>query len=243
VALSIITWNVEWATPRSPRTPHLLSRIDRHAPDVICLTETHHDLLSQRGNSICSRPDSGYGIKKGRRKVVLWSRQPWREVDDLGIDILPPGRFVSGVTQTPLGDVTVVGVCIPWFGSRSEKWRGDARKKHWEDHESYLDGLRQVLAGFPAERVIVIGDFNQSIGPTSRAPVKLRSALQSAFPQDMRIVTSDIAFEGRTSIDHIALSADLAATSMSPLSNLREGKKLSDHFGVAARLSAHSQTP
>ncbi|MDE0138682.1 MAG: hypothetical protein OXM57_09110 [bacterium] len=54
-------------------------------------------------------------------------------------------------------------------------------------------------------------------------------------------MTSDIASEGRASIDHIALSADLAATSMSPLSNLRAGKKLSDHFGVAARVSAHGQ--
>ncbi|MDE0370192.1 MAG: hypothetical protein OXI84_08665 [bacterium] len=54
-------------------------------------------------------------------------------------------------------------------------------------------------------------------------------------------MTSDLAFEGRACIDHIALSADLAATSVSPLSNLREGKKLSDHFGVAARLSAHGQ--
>ena len=241
MSLSIITWNVEWATPRSRRAPHLLTRIDRHAADVICLTETQHDLLSQRGYSICSRPDYGYPIKKGRRKVMLWSRQPWRKVDDLGIDTLPPGRFVSGITLTPVGDVTAIGICIPWFGSRTEAWRGDARKRHWEDHERFLDGLLQVLARVPQKRLIVIGDFNQAIGPTSRAPVKLRRALQSAFPQDMRIVTSDIAFEGRASIDHIALSADLAATSMSPLSNLREGKKLSDHFGVAAHLSARGQ--
>ncbi len=238
MSLSIITWNVEWATPRSRRTPHLLRRIDRHAPDVICLTETHRDLLSQRGYRICSRPDSGYGIKKGRRKVVLWSKQPWREVDDLGIDALPPGRFVSGVTQTPPGDVTVFGVCIPWFGSRTEARRGDARKKPWEDHESYLDGLRQVLAGLPAERVIVIGDFNQAIGPAGRARAELRRALQEAFPPGMRIVTSDIAFDGRSSIDHIALSADMAVESVSSISNFREGNKLSDHFGVAAHVSA-----
>lgn len=243
MSLSIITWNVEWATPRSPRTPHLLNRIDRHAPDVICLTETHHDLLSQPGHSIWSRPDYGYPIKKGRRKVMLWSRQPWRKVDDLGIDTLPPGRFVSGVTRTRLGAITAIGICIPWFGSRTEAWRGNARKKPWEDHESYLNGLPLVLERLPHERLIVIGDFNQIIGPASRAPAKLRHALQEAFPPGMRIVTSDLAFEGRASIDHIALSADLVATSVSALSNLREGKKLSDHFGVAARLSAHSQTP
>jgi len=39
-----------------------------HAPDMICLTETHYDLLSQHGYSICSRPDSPYPIREGRRK-------------------------------------------------------------------------------------------------------------------------------------------------------------------------------
>ena len=239
MALSIVTWNVQWATPRS-RAPHLLDRIDRHEPEVICLTETHHDLLSQRGYSICSQPDYGYRITD-RRKVLLWSRQPWAEVDDLGIDTLPPGRFVSGVTQMSLGEVTVVGICIPWFGSRTEARRGDTRKRRWEDHGRFLDGLPQVLERLSDERVIVIGDFNQIIGPASRAPAELRRALQEAFPPGMRIVTSDLAFEGRASIDHIALSANLAATSVSPLSNLREGKKLSDHFGVAAHLSARAQ--
>ena len=240
MTLSIITWNVEWAAPRSRRAPHLLSRIDRHEPDVICLTETHHDLLSQRGYSICSQPDYGYRITD-RRKVLLWSRQTWAEVDGAGIDELPPGRLVSGVTHTSLGDVTVVGVCIPWSGSRTEAWRGDARKIRWEDHERFLDGLPQVLERLPRERLIVIGDFNQIIGPASRAPAKLRRVLQEAFPPGMRIVTSDIAFDGRSSIDHIALSADMAVESVSSISNLREGKNLSDHFGVAAHVSARGQ--
>ena len=182
MSLTIATWNVEWATPRSRRTPHLLNRLDGHAPDVICLTETNHDLLPQDGHSICSQADYGYPIHKGRRKVMLWSRQAWRQVDDRGFEAFPPGRFVSGVTLTPLGDVSVVGVCIPWFGSRTEARRGDARKKPWEDHERYLDGLCQVLARVPRERVIVIGDFNQVIGPASRAPAGLRRALRAALP-------------------------------------------------------------
>ena len=76
MSLRIVTWNVEWATPRSRSTPHLLNRIDRHAPEVVCLTETHRELLSPRGYAVCSRPDCGYPIKSGRRKVMLWSEQP-----------------------------------------------------------------------------------------------------------------------------------------------------------------------
>ena len=54
---------------------------------------------------------------------------------------LPPGRFVSGVTRTPLGEVTVVGICIPWFGCRTEAYRASERKARWQDHEAFLDGL------------------------------------------------------------------------------------------------------
>ena len=42
----------------------------------------------------------------------------------MGIDSMPPGRFVSGVAQTSVGAVIVIGVCIPWFGSRTEARRG-----------------------------------------------------------------------------------------------------------------------
>ena len=226
------------ATPRSPRRAEILRRIQRHDPEVICLTETHTGLLSQGGHTICSQPDYGYPIKENRRKVMLWSREPWDRVDDVGIDSMPPGRFVSGVTQTSEGEITVMGICIPWFGSRTEARRKSKRKKRWEDHEQYLAGLTKVLGRVSEKRLIVVGDFNQAIGPGSRAPLKLRSALREAFPPGTTIVTSALALQGRKCIDHIALSEDLAFTSLEVISNILEGKKLSDHFGVVAGLSA-----
>ena len=238
--MKLVNWNVQWATSkeRSPRRVEILRRIQRHDPEVICLTETHTGLLSQDGHTICSQPDYGYPIKDGRRKVMLWSREPWEQVDDVGIDSMPPGRFVSGVTRTSAGEITVIGICIPWFGSRTEARRTSERKKRWEDHEQYLAGLTEVLKRASAKRLIVVGDFNQAIGPGSRAPLKLRSALREAFPPGMTIVTSALAFQGRKCIDHIALSEDLAFTSLGVVSNIHEGKKLSDHFGVVAGLSA-----
>ena len=121
--MRVITWNVEWATTNSRRTAEILSRINEHDPEVVCLTETDTGLLSSHGHTICSQADYGYEVRESRRKVVLWSREPWREVDDVGLDLMPPGRLVAGVTQTSLGNVTVVGVCIPWFGSRTEARR------------------------------------------------------------------------------------------------------------------------
>ena len=237
MSLRVITWNVEWATPNSPRTSEILRRIGRHAPEVVCLTETHVGLLPQDGHTICSRPDYGYTIKEDRRKVVLWSREPWEQVDDVGINSMPPGRFVSGVTKTSLGIVTVIGVCIPWFGSRTEARRKLERKMQWEDHEQYLVGLTKVLGGGSGNRMIVMGDFNQIVGRGSRAPRGLQSALQRAFPSSMTIVTSELDFQGRRSIDHIALSDDLAVESLDAISNIYDGQDLSDHFGVIADLS------
>ena len=237
MSLRLVNWNVEWAMPRSPRTPEILRRIDHHSAEVVCLTETHEGLLSREGYAICSQADSGYGIREGRRKVVLWSMQPWERVDDLGVDSLPSGRFVSGVTRTSLGELTVVGVCIPWFGSRTEAWHGKERKKRWEDHDRYLEGLAQVLGCVSAQQLIVVGDFNQIIGSGSRAGRKRQLALQRAFPASMTIATSALGYEGRRGVDHIAASGDLAAESLGVVSNVHDGRKLSDHFGVVADLS------
>ena len=242
MSLHLVTWNVQWATPRSPRRTEILTRIDQARPEVVCLTETHIGLLSQKGHTISSQPDYGYPIHEGRRKVMLWSREPWAQVDDAGHDSMPAGRFVSGVTQTSLGPVTVVGVCIPWFRSRAEARRGSDGKKPWEDHERYLAGLTEVLRRAPTECLIVMGDFNQIVGEGSRAPLKLRSGLREAFPPGMRIATSDLTFEGRRSIDHVALSDDLAVESLDVISN-KHDVRLSDHFGVVAALSARNAAP
>ena len=95
--MKIVHWNVRWATPRSEHSAEILSRIAQHTPELVCLTETHSGLLRD-GHTVCSRPDYGYGIQETRRKVLLWSREPWERVDDISDERMPPGRFVSGVT-------------------------------------------------------------------------------------------------------------------------------------------------
>ena len=237
LTLRVVNWNVEWATPRSRRTAEFLSRIDRHSPEIVCLTETHVRLMSHRGHAIYSQADAGYKLDVNRRKVVLWSREPWSQVDDSGLDSLPPGRFVSGVTQTSAGKVTVIGICIPWFGSRTEARRGSERRRPWQDHEQFLVGLSEILEREVKKRLIVIGDFNQSLGQRSRAPTELRLALENAFSPSMRVATSGLAFQGRPSIDHIALSADWTVGSLGVISNVHGGTELSDHFGVFADVS------
>ncbi len=168
---------------------------------------------------------------------MLWSRHPWLQVDDVGVESMPPGRFVSGVTRTSMGEITVIGICIPWHASRTEARRGSERKKSWQDHSEYLARLTEFLEQITTNRLIVAGDFNQIIGTGSRAPHNLRSALEQAFGQRLTIVTSALAFQGRKAIDHIALSDDLAFQSLDVISNIDEDRKLSDHFGVVADIT------
>ena len=133
--MRLVNWNVRWATPRSPRRPEILRGMEAHEPEVVCLTETDVALLPWDGHVVCSLADYGYEAPKNRRKVLLWSRQPWRDVDQMGDPDMPPGRFVRATTQTSPGDLTVMGVCIPWSASRT----GSAftpRRRRWEDHQT-----------------------------------------------------------------------------------------------------------
>ena len=103
-----------------------------------------------------------------------------------------------------------------------------------------MDCLSEVLKGMHDRPMIIVGDFNQRIGQGGSAPLKLRSALQSVLPEDMTIATSALGFRGRRCIDHMAVSAELVAESLSVIGNMVGERKLSDHCGTGAVLSAQS---
>ena len=76
--------------------------------------------------------------------------------------------------------------------------------------------------------------------PAERATqfeLRLRAALQSALGPNLSIVTTGLGFQGRRTIDHIALSGALASESLGVVSNVHEDGNLSDHFGVVSDLS------
>ena len=71
MSLNVATWNVAWAAPNSRKTAEIMRRINRYAPEVVCLTEADVGLLSKEGHTICSQSDYGCMIKEERRKVLL----------------------------------------------------------------------------------------------------------------------------------------------------------------------------
>ena len=246
--MKLVNWNVAGANPRSKssrvvaRAVEIRNRIDRQSPEIVCLTKTHSGLLED-GHRICARPDCGSGIQEGRRKVLLWSREPWeRVVDDIGDDRLPSGRFISGITRTSVGEVTVVGLCIPWRWSRTPRFGGVRRE--WEDHEDYLKHLKGVLSRAPSERFVVMGDFNQCIVKRRDGSKAARRAdlLRQAIPQHVKVVTSEL--ERRRTIDHIAISKDMeVAGSPGVISSIpgEQGVSTRARFGVVADVFTSAQ--
>ena len=229
-----------WATPRSARRTEILARIERQEPEVVCLTETNASLLGQEGYAIQSQADYGYRLIEGRRKALLWSREPWRNVDDVGDELMPPGRFIAGTTRTSMGDIDVIGVCIPWSGSRTNH-SSTPKRRMWQDHHEYVERLGCFLEGRDGRRLVVLGDFNRRKNGGSGVS-RIEAALSRATTPGLRIVTSSAEFDGRKTIDHIALGAGLHCESVKTISNLDGDRKLSDHFGVAATVVPSEQT-
>ena len=233
---TVAIWNAEWASPRSPRGTRLREVLTAKRADIVVLTEGCEGNLPDGGFVMTSSGDYGYDkAAKSRRKVLLWSREPWVDADAIGSPELPPGRFIQAATQTPIGRLHVIGMCIP-FGMAHVS-SGQRNRKPWQDHASYLRALADLLAGLPKVRTIIAGDWNQGV-PRLTQPYEMFDLLETAF-RDWSIATQGPLLETRQSIDHLAHSADLTATSVTAWSNHDpELGRLTDHFGIQVHLTA-----
>jgi endonuclease/exonuclease/phosphatase family metal-dependent hydrolase len=227
----VATWNVEWATPTSARRRRIAEILRRLEADIIVVTEGDAALLPPDGHLIDGGPDWGYRQVGNRRKVIAWSRSPWQAVTAAPAGALQ-GRLVIGRTTTPVGGLTVVGVCIPWKDAHVRTGRRDA--KPWSEHIEYCQALGPLLDRLQ-EPVVIAGDFNQMV-PRRRQPVDVHGALTTA------LIGFDLHTTGTTAvgplIDHIATSTGLfQAEQVTVWPGTDDRSKLSDHAGVAVDLS------
>ena len=183
--------------------------IDKFDSDIICLTEGYENLLPKDGYIISSHEDYGYKTKKGRKKVILWSKNEWTDIDQLGSKEIPSGRFISGVTS----GIRIIGICIPWRFAHVSTGRKD--RKPWEDHLSFIQNL-----SFSNEKTIIIGDFNQNI-PKKNQPEIVFSSLKNMI-DGFNLLTTNMG------LLHIVISNDLKAESVKKIAT---GDN-SDHDGI-----------
>ena len=228
MSVRCLTWNLEWAPPKGPRAEWIMKHVAAADPDVVCFTEVQRGFMPP-GHLIEANADYGYPIQEGRRKVLLWSRELWTEVDVVSDEMMPSGRFVSGIT----GGIRFVGVCIPWKDAHVKTGRCD--RQPWEDHLAYCQGLARVLKRHAEQSttVCVLGDYNQRI-PRINQPVPVFDALMAAIPPNFHIVTAGLTdAEGFNFIDHIAISPGVRASINGILPKTAEdGTRLTDNSGV-----------
>ena len=208
--IKISCWNSDWAKPSSKRGKFFIDKFDS---DIICLTEGYESLLPKEGFIISSSEDYGYPITEGRRKVILWSKNKWTDIDQLGSEKIPSGRFISGTTN----GIKIIGVCIPWRFAHVSTGRKD--RKTWEDHLSFIENLN-----LEKKRTILLGDFNQNI-PKKSQPQVAYSALKN-FINGMDLLTSNMG------LIHIVVSNDLKADNVQ---KILTGSN-SDHNGISCSI-------
>lgn len=231
-----LVWNLRWARPESPRGKLIHQQIAAANPDIAILTETAGLGFFEGGEAIRSSSDYGYPAPDHRRKVHLWSRWGWRDIDPIGTDALPPGRFVAATTETPAGPLRVIGVCIPWSAAHVSTGRKDRRR--WEDHERYLRGMQQILEAAPAATPLLLGgDFNQRI-PRKRQPQAMHRLLIEALEPRLALATGGtIPVVEKHAIDHLCHTSELGLTSLRGIPPEHpSGINLSDHFGLVVEL-------
>ena len=231
--MKVLTWNLEWAHPGSKREEVIRKVLAAADADIICLTEAFPATLPTQGHVIQGGLGNPVADRKGAKKVLLWSCNPWLNASTEEA-FSPPGRIVSGTTETELGRLQVFGVCIPWASSNTPRFGGERRL--WEDHLGFLDSLQGRLRNLTAS-TIVLGDFNQRL-PRRRQPSSVADKLEQALASTIVATTNFRSQNGQDTIDHIAHTADLLVSKLCELPRNGNGLRLSDHFGVMASIRA-----
>lgn len=241
--MRILNWNTEFVSPRakSDKFELIRARIANCNADVICLTEAYPETLPDGGCLVKSNVSGRVTAEaRGARKVLLWSRNSWSNVDAIGSPGLPEGRFISATTVVSGTHWRFVGMCIPYFGYRiNKRYWGDNSLRRWQGAETYLDFLRSEILSQNCfrQRTVLLGDYNLHIPPgkASRQTTAVSQKCAATFA-DWDISTagqiSDPALDKRF-IDHVALSKDIELESMRFVSRFAEdGRPLIDHNGV-----------
>ncbi len=226
--MRIATWNLERKKPTSPNGAAAVDHLRSLAPDVMVLTEARRSFPEDDAHMAWSR---SWG-SDDERKVVMWSKHPWTDVDDLGSAELPAARFVAGTTETPIGPVRVMGVCISWDMANVKY--GDKNRRPWEDHITYCGVLRELIeAHDPSLPLIVAGDYNQRIPPT-RGGAQV-GAMASLLETVDLMTGGEVDGWEKPGIDHIAVRG-LTPERVQGWPNVVDGVRCSDHGGAFADL-------
>ena len=230
--MRIVTWNLERKNPTAPRGAEALDYFRSLAPEVAVATEARTSFSLGEGESVWASPPRASRFAEDERKVVLWSVNGLERVDfDSPID---PTRFVAARTDTSIGTVLVLGICITWHMAEVTYHSGP-KKKPWEEHLEYLEHLTEIFDSID-EPFVAAGDYNQRIPRVKGGNIRAAEALTATFDGLNIVTTGTLPGCTRPGIDHIATSPEFTATNIKGWPNDVTGNRLSDHDGAMCEL-------
>lgn len=238
MTVTFLNWNFERRAPRSRHATTMMERVVESRPDLICLTEAYEgSTASLGGHEIADRGATWSNSRHdGERLALLWSPNPWDEVDAVGNSGTATGGYISGITDTHAGPMRVIGICAPHHAASQISATHKAR--HWTEQIAFWTGLAKLIATRDRSvSTVLLGDFNQYV-PRIWGSKTAHAAMLAAL-DDLRVATGGpITGIDEPTIDHIAHTPDLARQEVVGLSRFGDdGRALSDHFGVIARLT------
>lgn len=235
----LLNWNFERRPPHSRQATTMVERIVAQRPNLVCLTEAHDgSTASMGGYEIADRGATwSYNRRDGERLVLLWSPNPWREVEATGNEGTTKGGYIGGVTDTSTGPMRVLGICAPHHAASQVGATTKARL--WTEQVAFWDGLAKLIAARDRSiPTVLLGDFNQYV-PRIWGSKAAHAAMLAAL-DDLRVATGGpISGIDKPTIDHVAATPNLASQEVVGLSRFDDdGRALSDHFGVVVRFAS-----
>lgn len=142
------------------RLHQLEAVIQEHSPDFIGLQETK---VNDPDFPIEAINNLGYQVEYFGQKthygVAILSKHPFKQVIKgfPSDDETAQRRFIGGVFDTPLGEVTLLNGYFPQGESRHHEIKFPAKQKFYSDLMSYLNNDLK-----PSDKIILMGDMNIS---------------------------------------------------------------------------------
>lgn len=83
----------------------MMERVVESRPDLICLTEAYEGSTAPLGGHEIADLGAAWSNSRhdGESLALLWSPNPWDEVDAVGNDGTATGGYISGITDTHAG--------------------------------------------------------------------------------------------------------------------------------------------
>jgi len=234
--MRILTWNIGRHPPESLQSNVIGARIADEAPDIAVLTEAHSGSLdSFAGHVLDDRGVMWGGETESERKVVLWSREPWRD-RIFHPELSELGGIISAVTDSDLGPARVIGVCMPYPFAWPRGKGLDKRPPPWSQFIEFAERLAPIVKALdPGMPAVIAGDFNQTF-PIATGSWQAHHKLKSALGRFGIITQGDIASVDEPLLCHVAVNPQLRGTGVRGIDRFSAGKALSDHSGIVAEI-------